>query len=210
LKTPIQKQVLNTLHGAAVFKRRVHVLSKHLADEITEGISVLDVGCGDGSMANAVMAHKPNLHFEGIDVFLRPEIAIPAKVYDGINIPFERHSFDWVTIVDVLHHTDNPELVLEECVRVARKGVVIKDHLCESTFAEKTLRFMDWFGNKGHDVRLPYNYLSEAQWNEIFSKLRVRPKTWNQSLGIYPLPFSLIFDRNLHFVSTISTVLDGG
>ena len=30
---------------------------------------------------------------------------------------------------------------------------------------------MDWVGNRGHDVRLPYNYLSKAEWNAIFDSI---------------------------------------
>ena len=199
----IQKQILNSVHDVAVFKRRVRVLAEHLADELDGGSSVLDVGCGDGSIARAVTAHRPQLKFEGIDVLLRPHSAIPVQVYDGDRIPFADKSFDWVTIVDVLHHTDDPARVLAECARVARRGVVIKDHLREGFGARETLRLMDWVGNKGHDVRLPYNYLSKAEWNAVFDSIKVAPLTWNQQLGLYPAPFSLAFDRSLHFIATV-------
>ena len=62
---------------------------------------------------------------------------------------------------------------------------------------------MDWVGNKGHDVRLPYNYLSKAEWNAVFDSIKVAPVTWNQQLGLYPPPFSLAFDRSLHFIATV-------
>ena len=152
------KQALNAVHARMVFGRRIRVLSEHIAAQLSGG-SVLDVGCGDGTLAQAVMHLKPETQFQGIDVFLRPTVAIPAQVYDGQTIPFADNSFDWVTICDVLHHTDDPAAVLAECARVARRGVVIKDHLREGLFAGPTLRFMDWVGNRGHDVRLPYNYL---------------------------------------------------
>jgi len=203
----LQKQILNSVHDAAVFKRRVRVLAEHLADQLDGGGTVLDVGCGDGSIAQAIMARKPNLEFQGIDVMLRPHSAIPATVYDGDHVPFADKTFDWVTIVDVLHHTDNPARVLAECVRVARRGVVIKDHLREGFAAFSTLRLMDWVGNSGHDVRLPYNYLSKAEWHAIFAELGVSPASWNETLGLYPLPFALAFDRNLHFVATVRPVV---
>ena len=132
-----------------------------------------------------------------------PPAAIPVTVYDGDRIPFVDKSFDWVTIVDVLHHTDDPARVLAECSRVAKLGVVIKDHLREGFGAFPTLRLMDWVGNRGHDVRLPYNYLSKAEWDAVFEKIGVARATWNQSLDLYPQPFSLAFDRSLHFISTV-------
>lgn len=197
------KRALNHLHARMVFGRRIRVLSRHIAAQLPEG-SVLDVGCGDGTLAQAVMEMNPKTRFQGIDVFLRPSVAIPAQVYDGHRIPFPDDAFDWVTICDVLHHTDDPASVLAECARVARRGVVIKDHLREGLLAGPTLRLMDWVGNRGHDVRLPYNYLSRKEWTAIFARLGLAPLRWEQTLGIYPAPFGLIFDRSLHFVATVA------
>lgn len=200
----LQKQILNTAHNAAVFRRRVRVLARHISETIGPGETVLDVGCGDGTIAQAVMERRPELSFRGIDVMLRPHSAIPCEVYDGVTIPFPDASFDWVTIVDVLHHTDDPAAVLGECVRVARRGVVIKDHLREGFAANSTLRVMDWVGNRGHDVRLPYNYPSKAEWQDIFGRLNVEPTVWKETLNLYPQPFNLAFDRGLHFVAAVS------
>lgn len=200
----LQKQILNTAHNAVVFQRRIRVLADHIADSLDDRGSVLDVGCGDGSIASAVMQRNPGLSFQGIDVMLRPHVAIPAQAYDGVTIPFEDKSFDWVTIVDVLHHTDDPAAVLGECVRVARRGVVIKDHLREGLAAQSTLRAMDWVGNRGHDVRLPYNYLSKAEWGAIFNRLDVQADQWNEDLNLYAIPFTYLFDRSLHFVAAVS------
>jgi SAM-dependent methyltransferase len=199
----MNKQLLNFSHHNLVFKRRQRVLATCLAEEMESG-SVLDVGCGDGSIAALAMRNNPKLHFKGIDVFLRPDVAIEAQTYDGKTIPFENASFDWVSIVDVLHHTDEPKEVLRECARVARKGIVIKDHLREGLFAGATLRFMDWVGNYGHGVRLPYNYLSIAQWNNIFSNLELEPINMRISdIGIYPMPADLLFGRGLHLVTKL-------
>lgn len=203
----LEKRILNGVHDVAVFQRRVRVLSEHLAGEIDGGGTALDVGCGDGSIAQAIMTLRPGLSFEGIDVMLRPRSAIPAKAYDGKRIPHEDKSFDWVTVVDVLHHTDDPARVLVECLRVARRGVVLKDHLRDGLGAYPTLRLMDWVGNRGHDVRLPYNYLSRAEWNVLFREIGASPASWKESLNLYPPPFSLVFDRGLHFVATLVPVV---
>lgn len=201
-----EKKLLNAVHDKAVFQRRVRVLSEHLATEMKAGGTVLDLGCGDGSIAKGVMTINPGLSFRGIDVLIRPETHIPVELFNGSHIPAEDKSVDWVTIVDVLHHTDDPGQLLTEAGRVARRGVVIKDHLREGFAAGPTLRLMDWVGNKGHDVRLPYNYLSRKEWNAQFHRAGIAPATWREELSLYPFPANLLFDRGLHFISTLKDV----
>ncbi|WP_417308238.1 methyltransferase domain-containing protein [Devosia sp.] len=197
------KQLLNSVHDAAVFQRRVEVLSSHLAAAIPSGGRVLDLGSGDGSIAASLMRQRPDLAVEGVDVMLRPVTQIPVTLYDGNKLPFADDSFDHVTIVDVLHHTDDPAAVLAEAARVARVSVVIKDHLMRGPVSHATLRFMDWVGNRGHDVVLPYNYLSETRWQAAFDHAGLKQEARVEKLGIYPVPFTFIFDGRLHFVATL-------
>jgi SAM-dependent methyltransferase len=199
----IASQALNSLHSVAVMKRRVRQLARALANAADGDGLVLDVGCGDGTVAQATESLRPGLQFSGVDVFLRPNIAIPAQIYDGETIPHLGGAFDYVTIVDVLHHTDDPARVLGECLRVARRGVIIKDHIQEGFLARPTLRFMDWVGNRGHGVRLPYNYLTRQQWTAVFASVGASPAYWSEQLGLYPAPFNLLFERQLHFVARL-------
>lgn len=69
--------------------------------------------------------------------------------------------------------------------------------------AHGTLRFMDWVGNKGHDVRLPYNYLSRQEWEAMFGHVGLRAQAWRENLAPYPFPANLLFDRGLHFVASL-------
>lgn len=196
------KAALNAVHNAVVFGRRVKILSQHIAKTIPDGGGrVLDLGCGDGSIARDIMQLRPDLKIQGVDILVRPKTHIPVAEYDGNKIPFKANSFDYVTIVDVLHHTDDPASVLVEAARVAKKGVVIKDHLLEGFLAGPTLRFMDWVGNRGHNVVLPYNYLPRTQWNDVFSHAKIHAETWDEEIGLYPAVASWLFDRRLHFVA---------
>jgi len=105
--------------------------------------------------------------------------------------------------VDVLHHTDDPLILMREAKRVARTAIVIKDHLAEGALAVPTLRFMDWFGNAHHGVNLPYNYWPKDAWLAAFVEIDVTPVVWTEKLGLYPSPASWIFDRQLHFVTRL-------
>jgi SAM-dependent methyltransferase len=200
------KTLLNSVHNSVVFGRRVEVLSRTLAEFIPVGGTVLDLGCGDGSIARQLMTQRSDLWIEGVDVLIRPKTHIPVTQFDGGPLPFADKSFDYVTIVDVLHHTEDPAAVLAEAVRVARSGVVLKDHLLEGIGAGVTLRLMDWVGNRGHDVVMPYNYLTREHWSEVFGHAGARSVRRSERLGLYPAPLSWAFERQLHFVALLVPV----
>ncbi|MGV3651827.1 MAG: class I SAM-dependent methyltransferase [Devosia sp.] len=184
--------------------RRVRVLSEHIARAIPGPGRVLDLGAGDGQMALALMTRRPDLKVEGVDVVPRPTTQIPVTLYDGVTLPFPDKSFDFVTIVDVLHHTKDPALVLAEAGRVARQGVVIKDHLREGFLAREVLVAMDWFGNFGDGVPMPYTFLSRSEWQAAFARARLQLESQVEKLDIYVPPIRWICDRNLHFVALAS------
>jgi SAM-dependent methyltransferase len=190
--------VVGRVHGRAVLTRRVRVLGEQIASLLPEGARVLDVGAGDGSVAATVLSHRPDVELVGIDVLVRPSTQIRVEPFDGKTIPADDASFDAVTLVDVLHHADDPAALLAEAVRVAPGATVVKDHLADGLLARPTLRAMDWVGNASHGVALPYNYWSRQQWEQTFKDQRLRITAEITRLGLYPPPASWLFERRLH------------
>ncbi len=189
------------IHGRYVHGRRSYILSQHLANIIPRNFSVLDVGCGDGLLSHLISQDRPDITLRGIDVLLRDRTHIAVDRFDGQTIPYGDASFDGVLFVDVLHHTSDPRILLREALRVARKGIVIKDHTLDGLFAVQTLRFLDAVGNARHGVSLPYNYWPKRRWLETFDALGLHLRVWTGKLGIYPWPASWVFDRSLQFVA---------
>jgi SAM-dependent methyltransferase len=165
---------------------------------------VLDVGTGDGSIANAIMLLRPDITIEGIDVLLRPSVLIPVRLFDGKRLPFADKTFDAVAFVDVLHHIDEPLPMLIEATRVARRWVIIKDHLREGMLARTRLRLMDWVGNYGHDVRLPCKYLRKREWQSLFASVGLESEHWMEQLDLYSPVLSWLFERRLHFIARMA------
>lgn len=205
----VDLRLTEIIHERFLMGRRSRVLSGHIAGLLPGNASVLDIGCGDGDIARRIMGERPDISFRGIDVLIRPDTAIPVEQFDGSHFPFGDNTFDVVTFVDVLHHADDPTALLAEAARVARKTIVIKDHLRQGLLAGATLRLMDTVGNKRHGVALPYNYLTPIQWNEEFGAARLTVASWEDRLAIYPWPATLIFDRGLHFTATLTVPVGG-
>lgn len=195
--------LLRNVHGKLVFNRRVDVLARTLGALVPPGSTILDVGTGDGQIARAIADAQEGTKVEGIDVMLRPETHIPVTLFGGTSIPFPDRSFDVVSFVDVLHHTEDPDILIREAARVARKAVIIKDHLSENSVQHMTLRLMDWVGNAPHGVVLPYNYVSRRQWDEWFAAAGLGIDSFTTDIPLYPAPFSAVFGRKLHFVARL-------
>ena len=194
---------IQEVHRQYVHSRRVRVLSRRLASLIKPPATVLDVGCGDGLLAHSICQQVPGVSIEGVDVLVRGTTVIPVHPFDGDVIPHENASFDYVMLVDVLHHTDDPLRLLREATRVARRAVLVKDHLTSGMLAVPTLRLMDWVGNAAYGVRLPFNYWSLSQWNSAFDELIVAVDHWETDLRMYPRPADFVFGRSLHFIARL-------
>jgi SAM-dependent methyltransferase len=195
---------LGQVHERIVFNRRVSVLGEALGALVEPGSDILDVGTGDGQIAKLIAAQAQDTSVRGIDIMARPTSHIPVDIFDGNTIPHPDKSFDVVSFVDVLHHTDDPRILLAEAARVARKAVILKDHFSQNAVDHMTLRFMDWVGNAPHGVVLPYNYGSRSDWENWYAEAGLGIETLSTDVPLYPAPFSLLFGRGLHFVARLT------
>jgi SAM-dependent methyltransferase len=196
------RRALNAVHGRLVLDRRVRVLARNAAELLPSGIAnLLDCGSGDGALGALVAQHRPEVMVVGLEVHTRPSSAIPVGLFDGRTIPFADRSKDAVMLIDVLHHADDPRALLREAARVARRVVIVKDHLTDAWLADVRLRAMDWVGNVGHGVALRYEYWSRAQWREAFADAGLVVREQREHLGIYPAMLGWLFERDLHFMA---------
>ena len=148
------------------------------------GWRVVDVGCGDGTLARRVADHHGDLEITGVETRPRPDTAIEVVPFDGDRLPFPDRSVDAVLLVDVLHHTNDPAAVLAEARRIVRHAIVVKDHRLSRPAARPVLRFMDFVGNRHHGVALPYNYWPMARWRRCWDELNLRVDHDQTDLGI--------------------------
>ena len=113
-------------HQSFVHQRRVRVLAETLAGQIPHGARVLDIGCGDGTIASLIAQLRPDISIEGVEVMVRPGCKIECHPFDGSKLPFPDNAVDVCMLVDVLHHTSDVSVLLREAARVSRKICVVK------------------------------------------------------------------------------------
>lgn len=113
---------------------RYKVLMKHIPSSLN---TALDLGCGDGYLLS--LLHQQGCKTAvGIDnVSLGVKLAHQqaqrhnnnaARLVCGsaYHLPFQTHSFDAITMADVIEHLESPEPVLVEAARVLKpKGIMV-------------------------------------------------------------------------------------
>lgn len=195
---------VGTAHARVVFGRRVRALVAALDEILPRDVgSVVDVGCGDGSIGAALVGKRPGLEYRGFDVMERPGARVAVAVFDGLNLPLPDRSVDAVLLVDVLHHASDPGALLAEARRVAKKHVVVKDHLADHPSSAAILSFMDWVGNRPHGVKMTWNYWSTSQWERAWRDAGLRPIRRESRLRIYAAPLRPVFEWGLHHLTLL-------
>src|SRR4029077_2797816 len=104
---PVSKPLswMGSWHRAFVFERRTRVLAEMLAAQIPQRASVIDIGCGDGSIGTLIAQLRPDISIQGVEFLVRPGCKIDCRPFDGKSLPFADGTFDVCLFVDVLHHT---------------------------------------------------------------------------------------------------------
>ena len=101
-----------------------------IAAWIPEGASVLDLGCGNGSLLRYLKETRA-VHGYGVEI---NDLDIVSCIANGVNViqndlesglsDFENCSFDFVMLSQTLQATRHTEPLIREMLRVGREGIV--------------------------------------------------------------------------------------
>ncbi len=197
------KRAFFSAHHHRVHVPRVERVARALAAQIGSARSLLDVGCGDGTVAKTIAARVGADRVAGVDIKVRPSVAVEVVAYDGLHLPFPDDAFEAVVISDVLHHCTDPGAVLRDALRVASKVVAIKDHFRFGWLSEKILLAMDVVGNAGPGVAVRGTYFDAREWAELVSTAGGRFTGLDWPLRIHDIPFRWITRDEVQFAARI-------
>lgn len=101
-----------------------------IATWIPQGASVLDLGCGDGSLlrylkeTRNVRGYGIEISDENIVTCIRNDVnVIQGDLESGLS-GFESNAFDYVLLSQTLQATRHTEALVQEMLRVGREGIV--------------------------------------------------------------------------------------
>jgi methionine biosynthesis protein MetW len=130
-----------------------------IAAWIPQGSSVLDLGCGDGSLLRYLRETRAVRGY-GVEI---SDANIAACIANSVNViqndlesgiaDFESNSFDFVILSQTLQATRHTEALMKEIVRVGREGIVSFPN-----FGYWKNRLQVMLGNMPVSDELPYQW----------------------------------------------------
>ena len=130
-----------------------------IADWIPKGASVLDLGCGDGSLLRYLMETR-GVRGYGVEI---SDLDIVSCIANGVNViqndldsglsDFEDGAFDFVILSQTLQATRHTEALIQEMLRVGREGIVSFPN-----FGYWKSRLNVMLGNMPVSKELPYQW----------------------------------------------------
>ncbi|SPD73912.1 hypothetical protein PITCH_A2030056 [uncultured Desulfobacterium sp.] len=123
---------VSSLTAQAAGRRIRHILGAR----IKEGMTVVDIGTGPGTIPLNLKSSFPKTRFIGIDISedmilmakghaVRSGFQLPVLVGDGQSLPFGADKVDCVISLFAMHHMDHPKRLLKEIDRVLKPGGVL-------------------------------------------------------------------------------------
>lgn len=101
-----------------------------IADMISEGAKVLDVGSGDGMLldylrrAKQVIGRGIELSPEGVNQSIAKGLSVIQGNAEEEISHFPDNSFDYVILSQTLQAMDRPDIILNELLRVGKRAIV--------------------------------------------------------------------------------------
>jgi len=122
-------QAIEHLHGMGKDGLRADL--DIISGWIKKDTKVLDLGCGDGTLLahlrdeRDILGYGLEIDLFNIEICVEKRLnVIQANLNNGLKAYFEGNSFDCVIMSQTLQATEQPDLLIEEMLRVGAEGIV--------------------------------------------------------------------------------------
>lgn len=145
-------------------RRKLHWMAPY----IPTSVRAIDIGSGPGSLL--FVMRRAGYHIDGLDI--RDSAyhhSLKAQIYDGTHMPYEDKSYDIALLSTMLHHTPDPDHILHEAARIARRLIIIED-VYDGPVTEWLTKRFDSLMNlefRGH----PHSNRRDKAWRETFTHM---------------------------------------
>ena len=171
--------------------RTVENSAAYLVPHLRPGLSLLDVGCGPGSITVGLADQLAPGHVVGID--RSPEVLPTGPETARDNLTFttgdvyaldvDDATFDVVHAHQVLHHLTDPVAALREMARVAKPGGLL-------AVREADYPAMVWWPESAALTRWREVFLAQAQANGVTMAAARRLRGWANAAGLDDITLS--------------------
>lgn len=155
---------------------------------------VLDVGAGNCLLCQELSRRGYDVIPVDVKNLSFVDDIVPVA-YDGTALPFGDDSFDVALVITVLHHAPDPNAVLAEAKRVAKRIIVIEE-IYENAFEKYLTYAIDSLFNLQFFSH-PRSNRTDAAWRETFRRLRLDVS-------------AAVFSRSLVLLRRVTYVLERG
>lgn len=134
------------------------------------GTRLLDLGAGEGYVT-VRLRQRTGVWACSVDVGPFRRAAGPYVIYDGTRLPFGDGVFDTTLISLTLHHSAEPEAVLDEALRVTRNRLIVIESVYRNRWERFWLDLLDRrLNGYRHDgaMLIPRAFRSPEEWLGLF------------------------------------------
>jgi SAM-dependent methyltransferase len=161
-----------------VKKETLHTVSL-VVPHLDRGMSVLDVGCGEGHVAEELRARGVREAW-GVDILdLRRDKTSQFALYNGRTLPFPDDRFDLVMLNFVLHHVPDELKIglLKEALRVTRAKLFILEDTPSTAFDRFVSQRHGETYRRKIESDAPFGFLTATEWRWMFRGMGVEAES---------------------------------
>lgn len=171
-----------------IYERAARKMCSDCREFIEKGSKILDLGCGSGIVAKNFQDFF-QIEVMGVDIEDKRVVNIPFKIIDGKNLPFPENFFDVVLTSYVLHHSQDPIVLLKEAKRVSKDKVIVYEDLPTEGFLSKLIcqlhnfTFNRFFQHQNNRL----SFKSDKEWEKIFNSIGLSISHKKRVKSFYPV-----------------------